>query len=232
MTTIEAHVEALGTVLRGPARVRRDMLRELHDGLTDTARAHTDRGLDQDAAGRAAVAEFGTVAELAPAYQDELTAHQGRTGAALVAVLFAATVLGWDVLWTSGVDWGPVPDAAGSGALRALSRAEDLVAAGTAALAAVVLGLTFVRRVPPRLLAGLTGVVAAGGAIGVGGLVIAMHVAGGQDVGRLVTENATILPAYVLSCAAMLAVVVTATRSLRLAVGRPGPRGRAHRPAR
>lgn len=54
---VDAHVDALGRELRGPARLRRDMLAEVRAGLRDAA----ERGDPAEA-----IREFGSVAELAP----------------------------------------------------------------------------------------------------------------------------------------------------------------------
>jgi hypothetical protein len=71
---IDDYVTALDRTLRGPRRARRDLVTEARDSLTDCAEAYLAEGMDQAGAERMAVADFGTVAEIAPGYQEELTA--------------------------------------------------------------------------------------------------------------------------------------------------------------
>lgn len=107
-TVIDAYIAELAAALRGSRRVKADLLAEARDGLTDVADAYYLHGMDRDEAERRAVAEFGTVAELAPLYQRELGLAQGRRTALLVAfVLLMQPVLwnyGWDLLVTGGED--------------------------------------------------------------------------------------------------------------------------------
>jgi hypothetical protein len=96
---IDDHVAALGHRLRGPRRLKRDLLAEARDSLVDAAEALEAGGLDRDEAERVAVAEFGEVAEIVPGYQAELAACQGRRTAALLFVSVPATTLMWSELW-------------------------------------------------------------------------------------------------------------------------------------
>ncbi|WP_103380006.1 permease prefix domain 1-containing protein [Pseudonocardia dioxanivorans] len=97
---IDAHLGALGAALHGPGRLRASLLAEARDGLEDAAESLSDNGVPRAEARRRAVAEFGEVAELAPGYQHELAAAQGRRTATLIAVTFPALVLGWALFWT------------------------------------------------------------------------------------------------------------------------------------
>lgn len=104
---IDHYVRLLGQRLRGPARLKRDLLTEARDSLSDAAEAYRMDGLDPVAAQRRAVAEFGAPDQLTPAYQAELSAGQGRRLALLVA-LVPATMLTADLMW-----WQPpTPDPA------------------------------------------------------------------------------------------------------------------------
>jgi len=103
---IDDFVAALGRRLRGPRRLKRDLLAEARDGLIDAAEALEAAGLGRAEAERRAVAEFGEVAEVAPGYRAELTARQGRHTAALVFLSVPATTLMWSELWR-GYPWDP-----------------------------------------------------------------------------------------------------------------------------
>lgn len=106
---LDAHALALGAVLRGPHGLREDVVAEVRDGLHDAAAAHRAAGAGDAEAAERAVAEFGSVAELAPPFRDELTTAQARRTALVVVVLFPALLLGWDLLWASGVGWPSTP---------------------------------------------------------------------------------------------------------------------------
>jgi hypothetical protein len=96
VSVIEAYVAELGGNLRGPRSVKADMLTEVRDGLLDATEAHRDSGLDPDCAQRRAVAEFGTVTEVAPGFQVELGLCQGRRTGLLISVVMAAQPVLWN----------------------------------------------------------------------------------------------------------------------------------------
>ncbi|MEU9886049.1 permease prefix domain 1-containing protein [Sphaerisporangium sp. NPDC051011] len=98
-SVIDDFVTTLARTLRGPLRVRRDMIAEARDSLTDTADAYLAEGMDRDEAERLAVAEFGMVTEIAPGYQDELAACQGRRTAAVLFVSVPLSTVIWSVIW-------------------------------------------------------------------------------------------------------------------------------------
>ncbi|MFF9066009.1 hypothetical protein ACF09E_11680 [Streptomyces sp. NPDC014891] len=136
---IEAHVAALAAALHGPARVKSRLLHELREGLVDAARdlseerphgrAEGPREAGERAA-RQAVREFGSVAELAPGFQQELTVAQARHTARTV-LLVAPLLLG---CWYLVSAWN------GSSGHRPPGAVEVLVAhlSGLAAAAALV----------------------------------------------------------------------------------------------
>ncbi|GAA1277556.1 hypothetical protein GCM10009677_34480 [Sphaerisporangium rubeum] len=96
---IDDYVATLARTLRGPGRLRRDMVAEARDGLEDAAEAYREQGADPAAAERLAVAEFGPVGEIAPGYQEELAAREGRrTAAGLFLIVPVVTVL-WTLIW-------------------------------------------------------------------------------------------------------------------------------------
>lgn len=114
---IDDYVTTLAAALRGPRRTRRDMLTEVRDGLIDAAEALEAAGLSRSQAERAAVAEFGSVEEVAPEYQEELVANQGRRLAVLLFLGFPLITLIWSVVWrifpaglsVSSVPWWFLP---------------------------------------------------------------------------------------------------------------------------
>ncbi|WP_106401003.1 permease prefix domain 1-containing protein [Actinocorallia populi] len=163
---IEARVAELSAVLHGPARLKARMLEELRGGLADAA-ADLSPGPDPDAA-RRAVAEFGSVSELAPAFQRELTLAQARRTARTMALLLPLLIAGRYWAGSSGT----APHLLHLAAVNATA-----LAAATALLATVFLALTgaFGRRLPTPgelpLAVAWTGTVAAA-AVGVGALTL------------------------------------------------------------
>jgi hypothetical protein len=110
---IDEYVHALDRTLSGPGRLKGDMLREARHGLADAAEAYQEEGMPRAEAERLAVAEFGEVRALAPAYQAELGLGAARRLAlkmVLVPALFATLA---DFMWR-GSPWststnGPHP---------------------------------------------------------------------------------------------------------------------------
>ncbi|MBX7269188.1 hypothetical protein KIF24_26315 [Micromonospora sp. Llam7] len=110
--SVEEHLRQLADRLRGPRRLRTDLMTEARHGLLDTVEAYRDSGLTEREASRRAVAEFGTPDQLAPAYQAELAVAALR-GLSLRVVAFAATAaIAGDLTWR-GSSWssGPRPPA-------------------------------------------------------------------------------------------------------------------------
>ncbi|WBB56447.1 permease prefix domain 1-containing protein [Verrucosispora sp. WMMD573] len=109
---VEEHLRQLAGRLRGPRRLRADLITEARHGLLDAAEAYQDSGLPAGEASRQAVADFGTPDQLAPAYQAELAVAALR-GLSLRVVAFAATAsIAGDLTW-HGSSWssGPRPPA-------------------------------------------------------------------------------------------------------------------------
>ncbi|MFF5112110.1 permease prefix domain 1-containing protein [Streptosporangium sp. NPDC000509] len=96
---IEDYVTGLSRTLRGPRRPKLDMIAEARDSLLDTAEALEGEGLRREEAERAAVEEFGTIREIAPGYQEELSNSAGRRLAALLFVTVPLTTVMWSVIW-------------------------------------------------------------------------------------------------------------------------------------
>ncbi len=106
---IEAYVDQLDRSLRGPRRVKADLLAEARDALVDAATAYEREGLPRRAAEARAVAEFGTVDEIGPDYQAELAFAQGRrTGLFLFFVLIGQATA-WRTVWPE-IRPGPAGD--------------------------------------------------------------------------------------------------------------------------
>lgn len=133
---IDAYVRTLSSRLRGPTRLKADLLAEVRHGLEDAAEAYLDGGLDERGAGDRAVAEFGGAAELAPAYQAELTAGYGRR-LALTLVLLPVGMLTADRMWWQSPGEPSPPSTGFLFLVRALDWGS--YAAGALALVALVL---------------------------------------------------------------------------------------------
>ncbi|MGC5052568.1 permease prefix domain 1-containing protein [Micromonospora sp. DT48] len=107
---VEEHLRQLAVRLRGPRRLRADLVTEARHGLLDAVEAYRDSGLSAGEASRQAVVDFGTPDQLAPAYQAELAVAALR-GLSLRVVAFAATAsIAGDLTW-HGASWssGPPP---------------------------------------------------------------------------------------------------------------------------
>jgi hypothetical protein len=95
VTTVEAYLSELDATLRGPRRVKADLLAEARDSLDDAAEAYRRAGADACVARAKAVADFGGVAEVAPGYQAVLSVAQGRRTALLVFGVLAMQPFVW-----------------------------------------------------------------------------------------------------------------------------------------
>ncbi|MGW5358886.1 permease prefix domain 1-containing protein [Actinopolymorpha pittospori] len=112
LSTVDSYVRTVGRRLRGPVGTRRELMRELADGLDDATEAHVRSGLPVAAAQARAVRECGPVDALVAAYQPELAASQGRRTSMLLALLMPGLVLLWDVPWMFAGAWNaPAPRA-------------------------------------------------------------------------------------------------------------------------
>jgi hypothetical protein len=96
---IDDYVADLRGALAGPYGLKRDLVVEARDSLTDAAQALEAAGLDRAEAEHRAVAEFGPVREIAPGFQEELTASAGRRLGALLFLSLPLTVLMWSTIW-------------------------------------------------------------------------------------------------------------------------------------
>ncbi|MEU7582374.1 permease prefix domain 1-containing protein [Streptomyces sp. NPDC041068] len=135
---VEEHVDALAGALHGPARAKARLIEEMRDGLADMADAHADEGMTREDAARRAVREFGTVDEIAPGCQRELTVAQARHTARTVALTAPFLVACWYLARTGGDGQGrQLPDTA-----QLLAVHLAFVATVAALLAAATLAVT------------------------------------------------------------------------------------------
>jgi hypothetical protein len=218
---VDQHVAELARALHGPARTRRSMLREVRDGLHDAAAAHRCCGLDPQQAAVRAVRDFGSVPEVAQAFQSELVARQGRWAALLLLVAFPGMTLGWDLLWQSGsVTWHSQPAQPVSDVVVALARAQDTASLLVSVMAVILLAATFRPAVSARRVAVLVGHTGAVGALFCASIGVVMNVAVGPGAGDLIATNPFALPAYGVSALVCALVVRSAVRTLRVACAR------------
>jgi hypothetical protein len=212
---IDRHIATLDRALRGPRRVRLGMVAEARAGLLDAADAYRAGGVAPGQAEARAVRDFGTVCEVAPTYQDELTARQGRRAAVLFAIVFPGMLLGWDLLWSSGAvsrDVATTPHL-----VVVLSVLQDVVTVTVGVSAVALLAITFHRTVSPRPLTIAIGLTGSVGALVCGGIAVAMNVAGGHSTATLLTTKPAMAPAYAASAAVLVLLVWQAVRTLRVA---------------
>jgi hypothetical protein len=90
------YLRRLDDALVGPRRVKRDLLREAADHLEDAAYAYRDAGYDEPDAASMAVADFGAVDEVAPAFQTTLAVASSRRTAWMLFAFLAIQPFLWD----------------------------------------------------------------------------------------------------------------------------------------
>ncbi len=139
MRAIESHVRRLDRALTGPGRLKADMLREARHGLVDAAEAYEAEG-DADPE-RRAIAEFGAVPEVAPAYQAELATSATRSVALRVTAAYGVGAFAANLMWT-GAPWAGQPP---PGAFQVLAEIINVVGNGLAVFGAVTLAALWLR---------------------------------------------------------------------------------------
>ncbi|MEV7372479.1 permease prefix domain 1-containing protein [Streptomyces sp. NPDC090301] len=144
---LAAYVAKLTAALHGPARAKGRLIEEIRGGLEDTADAQIERGVPRREAVGAAVREFGTVDELVPSCQRELTLAQARHTARVVAFTAPFLIACW---YLAGV---PAQEPAGTVLHTARLLAAHLsgvaIAATLLAAAALAATGTLARRLSP-----------------------------------------------------------------------------------
>lgn len=211
-TAADRYLRELGARLRAPGRVRRGLLAEAAGHLEDATDDYVARGLDQPTAEARALADFGTVDEIAPAFRTTLAVAASRR----TAWLFLAAVLPQAFLWDSGLELSAksrveTPDTALFAALdMGIEMVGMVVIAGTVlAIAATGVGNRWFHA--GRRVARATAVCALVGAlvVPVTGLTM-MTLAAGTDLTLYAYAGA-------LMVAPMLLVVLSARRCLTVA---------------
>ncbi|WP_193581966.1 permease prefix domain 1-containing protein [Streptomyces mobaraensis] len=98
---VEAHLTALGAALHGPPAAKARLLEELRGSLQDAVAAHVHAGVNRDLAAERAVRDCGSVDELLPACQHELTIAQVRQTARATAAATPLLLAAWYLLHTT-----------------------------------------------------------------------------------------------------------------------------------
>ncbi|WP_350279968.1 permease prefix domain 1-containing protein [Kribbella sp. HUAS MG21] len=210
-TPVDDYLAALSRELRGPRRRKADLLAEARDHLTDATEAFEAEGLDQHEAELRAVADFGTVAEVAPGYREDLAVSQSRRTAVL---LFAALIV-QPIVWQEGAwSWNSAPEVHDplNDFLQAAVRGIGTVAIAGAVLAVIAAGIGLRVPVVRTHLARVTTVFALANAVTIGGIGLAMAATSAHPNGLLdfaVVSGFVVLP--------LLFVGQQAARGLRLA---------------
>lgn len=169
------YLTRLDAALVGSRRARRGLLAEASDHLVDATDALAGAGLTPDEAARRAVADFGSVEEVAPDYQEILAATSARRTAWLLLLALCYQPFVWD----SGPHLGAVSGHPPPGStLYPLLDAAIEVGGALVLLGAVLAVLTsgVGRRWIPagRRTARITGAFAVAGAVMMTGLCVAM----------------------------------------------------------
>ncbi|MEU3385339.1 permease prefix domain 1-containing protein [Streptomyces albidoflavus] len=134
---VERYSAELAAALRGPAGARERLVAEVRDGLAETVAAYEAAGALPERAVREAVAEFGSVAEVAASCQRELTVAQARRTARALALTGPFLVACWWLVRGTGGEQGRVSGFAHQVAVQLSSAAVVAVV-----LAALALGAT------------------------------------------------------------------------------------------
>lgn len=96
---IDEFLAELGRSLHGPTRAKASLLDEAAAGLDDAACAYRRVGVERSAAAARAVADFGTVAAVRAAFQEELDIANARRMASLAVLLLPLLQVFWNVAW-------------------------------------------------------------------------------------------------------------------------------------
>jgi len=128
--SVAPYLAELDAALAGPRRARRDLLKEARDHLTDATDAYLRGGYDRPEAERQAVADFGTVDEVAPGFQTTLAVAAGRRTSWMLLGILACQPFLWD--GPLSVADAPAPDGL---VYAVLDTGIEIVGAGMIALA-------------------------------------------------------------------------------------------------
>lgn len=178
------YLRRLDAALVGPRRARRSLVTEAADHLEDATDALVGAGCHRDDAARRAVDDFGTVAEVAPGFQETLVVASSRR----TAWLMLLAMIGQPFLWDKGVHLAASLEVGSSDAwgYHALDEAIELtgslvIVGALLAMLATALGARWVR--VRRPVARATGSFALGGAIVVAAECVALTAISGASPG-------------------------------------------------
>jgi hypothetical protein len=99
VSEVDRYLAGFDAALRGPRRVKAELLEEVRGSLVDAASAYQEKGLADAVAQGRAVAEFGELTDLVPEYQAELAVAQGRRTALLITLSLPALYLLAPLMW-------------------------------------------------------------------------------------------------------------------------------------
>jgi hypothetical protein len=85
--------------LHGPAHLKRRLLKDAADGLADTVAAYRATGIDEAQALARAIADFGNVPRVDPAFQEELDVAGARRLAAVNVLVLPLLTVFWNYVW-------------------------------------------------------------------------------------------------------------------------------------
>lgn len=134
---MNGYVDAVAAPLRGPRRLRADMVAELGGGFEEAVAERIDAGMDRERALADAAAEFGEPRAVAAEFQRELAAAQARRTAWTLLIGLPALTIMWDLFGGEG-DPGL--------AVTLLARLIDLATAAAFTVAALVVSRRLERR--------------------------------------------------------------------------------------
>ena len=217
----------LSARLRGPRRMRTDLLTEMRDGLDDATDDLLASGLSTAEARHQAVAEFGDPASLARELQAELTGVQARRTALAVALLSLLVEAAWDWGYPAMMRdyWMRGGHPTISPLLEPLSRVQEIAVWIVVPLLLVAYGSILRRRAALRRASLLIGLLAVG-LLSVNLLTSGLMTVLNPDLLAALNGN---LPGLLLqfgSLAVMLFLVLSTVRTMRLLTftARPVPR--------
>lgn len=149
---VDGYLGEIDRTLVAPPAVRAAVMAEMGDGLLEAVADFQERGLPEEEAVRAAIAEFGEPGRIAAAFQPELCARQVRRSA--LTLMTSGPIVG--IAWLAGAVFAYMPPARHhlSGPWWALPLAGVAIVVGIPGLVVAItatgrtgLRLTF----PPRL---------------------------------------------------------------------------------
>jgi hypothetical protein len=218
----------LAAGLRGPRRIRADLLAELRDGLDDATDDLVASGLDRGQARHQAVAEFGDPVALARELQVELAGAQARRTAVAVALVSLLVEAAWNWGYPAMMRsfWLRGGRPTESAFLAQLNDLQTVVVWIVTPLLLLTCGLSLRRAAAVRRSSVLIGALAAG-LLTVNVLTSGVMTALNPGLIEALRDSPTGMVLQFGSLAAMLGLALTTARTLRLLAF--VPRGLPHR---